>query len=239
MNIALIGYGKMGKEIEGISLERNHNISLIIDKKNIADLNSTNLKNIDVAIEFTNATSAPTNFNICFKNNIPVISGSTGIAPDIFNNIKKQATKEKQAFFWASNFSIGVNITFEINKKLAQIMNNFNNYNVEMKEIHHIHKIDSPSGTAITLANEIINKIDNKTSWTENTTHKQKELFIASERKGETPGTHIVEYKSKIDKIRLEHEAFGRKGFALGSVLAAEFIKGKSGIFTMSDLMNF
>ena len=238
MNIALIGYGKMGKEIESIAKERNHNISLIIDLNNSNDLNSANLNNIDVAIEFTNANSAPNNYKICFDNNIPVVSGTTAIPKNIFTEIEKQVKTNNKTFFWASNFSVGVNITFEINRQLAKIMNQFKNYDVRMTEIHHTQKIDSPSGTAITLAEEIIENIENKNNWVNNSIPKNNELLITSERIGDVPGTHIVEYFNDIDTITLKHEALGRKGFALGAVLASEFIVNKIGLYNMKDLLN-
>ena len=238
MNIALIGYGKMGKEIESIAKERNHNISLIIDINNSSDLNSESLKNIDVAIEFTNANSAPNNYKICFNNNIPVVSGTTAIPNNVFSEIENQAKTNKKAFFWASNFSVGVNITFELNKQLAKIMNQFKTYDVRMTEIHHTQKIDSPSGTAITLAEEIIENIDSKNTWINNSKAKKNEIEITSERTGNVPGTHIVEYFNDIDTITLKHEAHNRKGFALGAVLAAEFIANKTGLYNMSDLLN-
>jgi len=238
MNITLIGYGKMGKEIESIAKERKHNISLIIDIDNSSDLNSENLKNIDVAIEFTNANSAPNNYKICFDNNVPVVSGTTAIPANIFNKIETQVKSDNKAFFWASNFSIGVNITFEINKQLAKIMNQFKTYDVKMTEIHHTQKIDSPSGTAITLAEGIIENIDNKESWVNNSTPTNNEILITSERIGNVPGTHITEYYNNIDTITLKHEAHSRKGFALGAVLSAEFIANKTGLYNMSDLLN-
>jgi len=238
MNIALIGYGKMGKEIESIAKERNHNISLIIDVNNINDLNLKNLKNIDVAIEFTNANSAPNNYKICFENNIPVVSGTTAIPNKILTDIENQAKNNNKTFFWASNFSVGVNITFEINKQLAKIMNKFKTYDVKMTEIHHTQKIDAPSGTAITIAEEIIENSDNKNSWVNNASHSENEILINSERTGNVPGTHIVEYFNNIDSITLKHEAHSRKGFALGAILAAEFIVNKTGVYNMSDLLN-
>ena len=238
MNIALIGYGKMGKEIESIAKERNHNVSLIIDVDNTNDLNSENLKNIDVAIEFTNASSAPNNYKICFDNNVPVVSGTTAIPKNIFTDIENQAKNNNKAFFWASNFSIGVNITFEINKQLAKVMNQFKNYGVRMTEIHHTQKIDAPSGTAITIAEGIIENSDNKNSWVNNSSPSENEILINSERTGTVPGTHIVEYFNDIDTITLKHEAHSRKGFALGAVLATEFIANKTGVYNMNDLLN-
>ena len=239
MNIAIIGYGKMGKEIKTIAKQRNHNISLVIDINNPLDLNTNNLKNIDVAIEFTIAKSAPKNYKICFDNNIPVVSGTTAIPNNIFKDIENLVKENKKSFFWASNFSVGVNISFEINRKLANIMNKFNNYNVEITEIHHKQKIDSPSGTAITLANDIIESIEFKNKWVNNISPRNNELLINSKRIDSVPGTHIVEYFNEIDKITLKHEAHNRKGFALGAVLAAEFINNRIGIYNMQDLLSF
>ncbi len=238
MNIALIGYGKMGKEIEIIAKERNHNISLIIDLDNTTDLNSKSLKNIDVAIEFTNANSAPNNYKICFDNNTPVVSGTTAIPNNTFADIETQVKNKNKSFFWASNFSIGVNIIFEINKQLAKIMSKFKNYDVKMTEIHHTQKIDAPSGTAITIAEGIIENSDTKKYWVNNTPPSEKDILINSERIGSVPGTHIVEYFNDIDTITLKHEAHNRKGFALGAVLAAEFIANKTGIYNMNNLLN-
>lgn len=237
MKIGIIGYGKMGKEIEKIAIERNHKITLIADKDDIDKIKNINKTDVDVVIEFTNADVAIDNYNYCFDKNIPVVSGTTGIENSIFENLINRVKDEKKSFFWASNFSIGVNITFKINEILAKIMNSQADYNVKIEETHHIHKLDAPSGTAITLANGIIENNDKKTSWKNDYPAKENELSIISKREGEVPGTHIVEYNSEIDKISLKHEAFGRKGFALGSVLAAEFIFGKTGVFSMRDLL--
>jgi len=237
MKIGIIGYGKMGKEIEKIALERNHIITLIADKDDIDKIKNISKTDVDVVIEFTNAEVAIENYNYCFDKNIPVVSGTTGINKDEFNNLISKIKKENKSFFWASNFSVGVNITFKINEILAKMMNTQGDYDVSIEEIHHIHKLDAPSGTAITIANGIIDNIDRKTSWKNDYPAKEDELSIISKREGEVPGTHTIEYKSDIDKITLKHEAFGRKGFALGSVLAAEFIFGKTGVFSMNDLL--
>ena len=237
MKIGIIGYGKMGKEIEKIALERNHIITLIADKDDIDKIKNISKTDVDVVIEFTNAEVAIENYNYCFDKNIPVVSGTTGINKDEFDNLISKIEKENKSFFWASNFSVGVNITFKINEILAKMMNTQGDYDVSIEEIHHIHKLDAPSGTAITIANGIIDNIDRKTSWKNDYPAKEDELSIISKREGEVPGTHTIEYKSKIDKITLKHEAFGRKGFALGSVLAAEFIFGKTGVFSMNDLL--
>jgi 4-hydroxy-tetrahydrodipicolinate reductase len=237
MKIGIIGYGKMGKEIEKIAIERNHKITLIADKDDIDKIKNISKTEVDVVIEFTNAKVAIENYKYCFDKNIPVVSGTTGINKNEFDNLLSKIEKENKSFFWASNFSVGVNITFKINEILAKIMNTQTDYDVSIEEIHHIHKLDAPSGTAITIANGIIDNIDRKTSWKNDYPAKENELSIISKREGEVPGTHTIEYKSEIDKITLKHEAFGRKGFALGSVLAAEFILGKTGVFSMNDLL--
>jgi len=237
MKIGIIGYGKMGQEIEKIAIERNHNITLIADKEDIDKIKNISKTDVDIIIEFTNAKVAIENYNYCFDKNIPVVSGTTGINKNEFDNLLLKIEKENKSFFWASNFSIGVNITFKINEILAKMMNPQTDYDVSIEEIHHIHKLDSPSGTAITIANGIIENIDKKISWENNYPAKESELSIISKREGEVPGTHIIEYKSEIDKITLKHEAFGRKGFALGAVLAAEFIFGKTGVFSMNNLL--
>lgn len=237
MKIGIVGYGKMGKEIEQVAIERGHEISLIVDKNDNAKLKSVNNSEVDVIIEFTLAQSAVANYNTCFDKNIPVVSGTTGISPANFLELKKRVETENKTFFWSSNFSVGVNITFKINEMLAKIMNPHTEYNVKMEEIHHIHKLDAPSGTAITLAEGLIKNIDRKKYWVNSTQKNDTEIEIDSVRQGDVPGTHIVEYVSDIDKISLKHEAFGRKGFALGSVLASEYIYGKTGLFSMDDLL--
>jgi len=237
MNIAIIGYGKMGKEIEKIALERNHKINLIVDEDNISDLNSNNLKNIDVAVEFTTPEAAVNNIYKCFENNIPVVSGTTGWIDD-YDNLINFCKQNNKTFFYASNYSIGVNILFEINSHLAKIMNNFNDYEVLIEETHHIYKLDKPSGTAISLANQILENNKNKKGWELETKNKEF-LNIKSYREGEVPGIHKITYKSDIDKLELSHSAFSRKGFARGAVLAAEFIKDKTGVFNMKDLLQF
>jgi len=237
MKIGIIGYGKMGKEIEKIAIERNHNITLIADKDDIDKIKNISKTDVDVVVEFTNAKVAIENYKYCFDKDIPVVSGTTGINKNEFDNLISEIKKENKSFFWASNFSVGVNITFKINEILAKMMNPQTDYDISVEEIHHIHKLDAPSGTAITIANTIVDNINRKTSWKNDYPTKENELSIISKREGEVPGTHIIEYKSDIDKITLKHEAFGRKGFALGSVLAAEFIFGKTGVFSMNDLL--
>lgn len=235
MNIALIGYGKMGKEIEKIAVKRGHEIVLIIDKDN-ADLVSENdFKKADVAIEFTTPHTVLENIKKCFDSNLPIVVGTTGWY-DHFEKIKTECVANKKSLFYASNFSLGVNLFFKVNKYLAELMNKYPEYDVCMEEIHHIHKLDKPSGTAITLAEQVISKLDRKSKWSIDEKNADT-LFIEDKREGEVPGTHIIKYKSAIDDIEIMHKAHNRQGFALGSVVAAEFLAGKKGIYTMSDII--
>ncbi|WP_372754745.1 4-hydroxy-tetrahydrodipicolinate reductase [Labilibaculum sp.] len=236
MKIALIGYGKMGKEIEQIALSRGHQIELIIDQDNQSDLNPENLKAIDVAIEFTNPNSAFTNYMTCFEAKVPVVSGTTGWLDKM--ELVQEKCKQGNAFFYASNFSLGVNLFFELNKSLAKLMAPFREYNVDMEEIHHIHKLDSPSGTAITLAEGVIENHPAKEKWIEARSNEKEDLSIFAKRHGAVPGTHTITWHSEVDEITIQHMAYSRKGFALGAVLAAEFIPGKRGLFGMKDLLN-
>jgi len=238
MNIALIGYGKMGKEIEKIALERGHTISLVIDIANASDLNVANLagNNIDVAIEFTTPATAYGNYLLCFEAGVPVVSGTTGWL-EKFGSIQDLCDTQNKGFFYASNFSLGVNIFFALNKRLAELMNPYNEYDVAIEEIHHTQKLDAPSGTAITLAQDIVAAIDRKKSWQLNDFNSVDELQITAKRLGKVPGTHTITYDSEVDSIEISHRAKSRKGFALGVVIAAEFMKGKTGLFGMNDLL--
>ncbi|TCN66686.1 4-hydroxy-tetrahydrodipicolinate reductase [Acetobacteroides hydrogenigenes] len=236
MRIALVGYGKMGKEIEKIAKERGHCISIIIDQDNSEDMNSTSFKQADVAIEFTNPYSALNNINCCINSGVPVVCGSTGWL-DHLPEISEYVKAQNGALFYASNFSLGVNIFFKVNQHLASIMSKFNDYSVEVEEWHHNQKLDSPSGTAITAAEGILESYTNKNGWINQSVNDSNKLGIISIRKGEIPGTHTVTYDSPVDKIVLTHEAKSREGFALGAVLAAEFLAGKTGVYTMSDLL--
>lgn len=235
MNIALVGYGKMGQAIEKIAKDRGHNIVSIIDLSNPEDINSDAFKSADVAIEFTSPHTAFDNYLKCFKAGVPVVSGTTGWL-DKMDEIKRMCSEEGKTFFYASNFSVGVNIFFALNKYLAKIMNNFPSYDVKMEEVHHIHKLDEPSGTAITLAEGIIENIDRKTNWHLETEEKPTDIAIHAIREGEVPGIHEIIYDSEVDYISIKHDAKSRTGFALGAVLAAEFTVGKKGFLGMQDM---
>lgn len=232
MNIALLGYGKMGKTIEQIAIQRGHQIVLKVDK----DDHDYDITNADVAIDFSIPTVAFNNISNCINNQIPVISGTTGWLDDYTKAVN--LCKEKQgAFIYASNFSLGVNIFFELNKTLARMMTNLKQYNVSLEEVHHTQKLDAPSGTAITLANDIIAEHSNYKQWkleegNENT------INITAKRIDNVPGTHRITYQSEVDTLTIEHTAHNRQGFALGAVIAAEWIAGKTGVFTMNDVLN-
>lgn len=238
MNIALVGYGKMGQAIEKIALERGHTIGLKIDLDNRSDLNETKLADIDVAIEFTSPHSAFDNIMDLLKAKVPVVCGSTGWL-DKKEAIDEYCLQQQGAFLYASNYSVGVNIFFELNKKLAQLMTNQTEYRVSMEEIHHTQKKDAPSGTAVTLAEQILQTIPLYKNWVNYSSNKADELEIISERIDPAPGTHKVRYASPIDDIEIIHTAHNRTGFATGAVMAAEFLKGKKGIFGMNDVLGF
>lgn len=251
MKIALIGYGRMGHMIEEIALSRGHEIVSIIDIDNREDFDSEAFKSADVAIEFTTPQTAYDNFMRAFKNGVKVVSGSTGWIPQHGEEVKRLCTEGGNTLFWSSNFSLGVAIFSAVNKYLAKIMNRFPEYNVKMTEVHHIHKLDAPSGTAITLAEGILENLDRKTQWVKGTLLAPDgtvsgtdecaatELPIDSIRRDEVPGIHEIEYNSEADKIVITHDAHNRHGFALGAVLAAEYTATHHGMLTMDDLFQF
>lgn len=237
MRIVLIGYGKMGKEIERIAIDRGHQIVSKIDIENPDDLISLTNKEVDVAIEFSNPVSAFSNIMKCIEKQIPIVCGTTGW-------LEKKAEVEKatqsfnSTFFYASNYSIGVNLFFKLNKQLAKLMQPHAGYDIYTNEIHHIEKKDSPSGTAITIAEGIMSQYPNKNKWVNNEIPGADEIAIWSQRETTKPGTHTVKYISKVDQIEVTHEAFSREGFALGAVIAAEWILGKKGVLGMDDMLN-
>ena len=236
MNIGLIGYGKMGKAIEEIAIERGHSIVLKVNDENLEDFTKDNVTKADVAIEFSGPLSAYDNIRAIIDFGIPVVSGSTGWTERI-NEINKYSKEKNGAFLYASNFSVGVNIFFELNKKLATLIAPHTEYAVSMEEIHHTQKKDAPSGTAITLAEQILQQLSQKKKWVNHPSNDAAEIPIISKREDPAPGTHSIRYSSSIDDIEIIHTAHNRQGFALGAVLAAEFIKGKKGIFSMKEVL--
>ena len=237
MKIALIGYGKMGHEIEKIALDRGHEVVCTIDIHEEDKFDSPAFSSADVAIEFTSPGSAVQNYRRAFAAGVPVVSGTTGWLEHL-PEIREACEKEGRTFFYASNFSLGVNIFFALNNYLAKIMTQFPDYDVHIEETHHIHKLDAPSGTAITLAEGILARIDRKEKWVLDEAGHKDELTITSIREGEVPGIHSVTYESEEDQIRITHDAKNRKGLALGAVLAAEFTKGKQGFLSMNDMLS-
>lgn len=238
MKIAIIGYGKMGKVIEEIAVQRGHEIVLKIDSKNTSLLTATSLKTANVAIEFTNPHSAFENLKVCINNTVPVVCGSTGWLNRL-NDINELCRQKNGSFLHASNFSVGVNIFFELNKKLASLMAKQPSYNVEIEEIHHTAKKDAPSGTAVSLAEQILQYYPQKNGWVNERNDSGEKLSIISKRIDPAPGTHYVRYRSNIDDIELTHTAHNRLGFATGAVLAAEYIADKPGIHYMKDVLGF
>jgi 4-hydroxy-tetrahydrodipicolinate reductase len=250
MKIALIGYGKMGHIIEQIALNRGHQVVATIDIDNQQDFDSEAFRSADVAIEFTRPQTAVENVRRCFQQGVPVVCGTTGWYAAL-PEVSAECVERHSALFYASNFSIGVNLFLAANKYLAHLMNRFETYDVRMDETHHIHKLDSPSGTAITLAEAIVSELDRKQGWVETAaptpqpnidkqlpaTAPADRMGITAYRRDEVPGTHTVIYDSEVDTITFTHEAKSRAGFALGAVVAAEFLAGKQGVFTMSDLL--
>ncbi|TAE14430.1 MAG: 4-hydroxy-tetrahydrodipicolinate reductase [Bacteroidetes bacterium] len=238
MRITLIGYGKMGKTIEKIALQRGHSIAHIIDQHNVQDLALVSPANTDVAIEFTNPESAVLNLRQCIAQGVPVVCGSTGWLqhkPDI----EKACLQQKGAFFYASNYSVGVNIFFRLNAYLASMMSKQLAYRASMEEIHHTEKKDAPSGTAITLAEGVLQHLTTLQQWVNEPTENPTDLPIISKREPNVPGTHSVVYASPVDEIEIKHTAHSREGFATGAVLASEWLQGRQGVFGMEDMLGF
>lgn len=231
MKIALLGYGKMGKTIEKIAENRGHQIVAKIDK----DTLDYDISTADVAIDFSIPNAAVSNISNCLERQIPVVCGTTGWL-DRYEEVKKNCLEKKGAFLYASNFSLGVNLFFELNKQLAEMMGNFDQYNVHLEEIHHKQKLDEPSGTAITLAEGVIENSRYK-AWELDTASGEDRLPISAIRSPKVPGTHTVSYQSEVDSIEIKHTAHNRQGFALGAVIAAEWIHGKEGVFSMKDVL--
>ncbi len=251
MKIALIGYGKMGRMIERIAIERGHQVVCIIDIDNQEDFESEAFASADVAIEFTTPTAAYGNYLRAFSKNVKVVSGSTGWMDEHGDEIRRMCTEGGQTLFWASNFSIGVAIFQAVNRTLARIMDGFPQYDVSVEETHHVHKLDAPSGTAITLAEELVDNLSRKEKWVKGTLldaegklsgsdqHTAEEIPVNSIRRDEVPGIHVITYDSVADSISITHDAHSREGFALGAVLAAEFTATHSGLLTTTDLFKF
>ena len=237
MKIALIGYGKMGKTIENLGLEQGHEFPLIIDVDNSGDLNPDNIEGIDVAIEFSTPMAAPGNVLRCLELGLPVVSGTTGWNSRI-EEVNLSCKSQNGAFFYASNFSIGVNILFAMNRQLARIMNKFPQYQASMEEVHHIHKLDAPSGTAITLLEGIIEQHGGSEKWSLEESDDPSEIHISALREGEVKGKHTVRYESPLDSLSLSHDAKSRNAFVEGVLLAATFISDKKGVFGMNDMLD-
>lgn len=250
MKIALIGYGKMGHMIEQIALSRGHELVSRIDIDNQQDFQSEAFCTADIAIEFTAPTVAYGNVQRCFEAGVKVVSGSTGWMADHVDEVRRQCSEEGKTLFWSSNFSVGVYLFGLVNRYLARLMNRFPEYDARMEEVHHIHKLDHPSGTAITLAEQLLAEVDRKDAWTLGTltqldgnvitehTPTPNELAIDSIRRGEVPGIHSIQWNSQADSITITHDAHSRQGFALGAVLAAEYTTTHTGLLTMDDLFS-
>ena len=238
MKAALIGYGKMGREIEKVLSERGHSVGLIIDIDNTQELNPETLQDIDVAIEFSTPDAAFDNITRCLEYGMPVVCGTTAWL-NRYDEVKSLCERKNGAFFHASNFSIGVNIIFRLNEMLAQMMNRFPEYDVTVEETHHTQKKDAPSGTAITIAEGIVGNLDRKSKWVGNVTTVPEELEVQAIRRSTVPGTHTVTYESPEDQIVLTHHIKNRRTLAVGAVMAAEFLLGKKGVYSMNDLMKW
>ncbi|MCL4638604.1 MULTISPECIES: 4-hydroxy-tetrahydrodipicolinate reductase [Olivibacter] len=245
MNIALIGYGKMGRIIEKIASERGHTVALIIDENNRHEIIADDFSDIDVAIDFSTPQGALQNINLCFEADTPMVVGTTGWYSHLAE-IEEKCKAGNKSLLYGSNFSIGVNVFFHINKLLAKAMSPYKQYDVQVEEIHHTHKLDSPSGTAITIAEGILEHNDDKDEWVNNLVGegdeiipKKNQLLIESHRIEEVPGTHTVLYSSEVDQIEFKHTAHSRAGFALGAVIAAEWLQGKKGFYAVTDMFDF
>lgn len=245
MKVALLGYGKMGQIIERFALERGHEVVLKINADNLDDLNKANLFKADVAIDFSAPDAAISNIYACFEANLPIVVGTTGWYGQL-QEVKDQCLSSNNTLLYGSNFSIGVNIFFHVNKVLAKLMSNFPAYDVQVEEIHHTQKLDSPSGTAMTIAEGIIEELDGKTEWVNELVGspfedviKKEQVLIESHRIENVPGTHTVVYSSEVDDIELKHTAHSRAGFALGAIVAAEWLQNKQGFYNIADIFNF
>ena len=235
MKVAIIGYGKMGHEIERVLLSRGHIVALIIDQENASDLNAENLAGVDVAIEFTTPETAYSNVKSCIECGTPIVCGTTGWVERLAE-LQELCRERGGSMIYSSNYSLGVNITFRLNRYLAEMMNRFGAYNVAIEEIHHTQKKDAPSGTAISLANDIISAVERKDGWVNEPTLAPEKIAITSLREGAVPGTHTVTYTSPDDEIMVKHTLFSRSALALGAVVAAEFVATRKGVFTIDDL---
>jgi len=245
MKIALLGYGKMGRIIEQFALDRGHEIVLKIDETSLDQLTVENLQTADIAIDFSTPSSVLSNIRSCFEAKTPIVVGTTGWYDEL-EEVRLECEEGNNSLLYASNFSIGVNVFFFVNEVLAKLMNRYPQYDVLVEEIHHIHKIDAPSGTAITIAEDIVNGLERKTEWInelvgdgEEVIPKPDELLIESHRIEDVPGTHTVIYSSEVDDIELKHKAHGRAGFALGAVLAAEWLQNKKGFYSVKEMFDF
>lgn len=245
MKIVLLGYGKMGRLIERLAIQRGHQIHLVVDENNYEDITTNDIADADVAIDFSTPDAVLQNIERCFDAALPLVVGTTGWYEKL-DEVKQKYLNSNNALLYGSNFSIGVNVFFHINKLLAKVMNPYRQYDVQVEEIHHIHKLDAPSGTAITIAEGILEHIDSKTSWLNNLigdSHelipKADELLIESHRIDEVPGTHTVVYSSEVDQIEFKHTAHSRAGFALGAIIAAEWLLGKTGFYQVTEIFNF
>lgn len=236
MKTAIIGYGKMGREIEKILLERGHEVALIIDQENQHELDADHLRGVDVALEFTTPATAYENLKRCITCHVPVVSGTTGWTERL-GELEELCRKEGSALFYASNFSLGVNLLFRLNRQLARLMNRFGQYEISIEEVHHTQKKDAPSGTAITLAEGILAEVERKTGWVNEPTTESNKIAIRTVREGMIPGIHTITYTSQDDTLELRHEIKHRRTLAEGAVVAAEFLCGKQGVYTMEDLL--